>query len=233
MQELAAKTYLRLFRLPRELPDILNGHLLRLDEGPRVAIEDFFPERHVVPPSPCCSASYPAMICPCTTGLAYFINPEFVEKTAALEMVEAFNTNIRRGIEGREALQYLIYRRDLAAFADRELFYLGMTVHDLFEHMHLQIYLDSSSGTGFHGTPKLGLAQATNVELEDVAQVLARLEMRKLRSVIFEFGNVAGVLSQSKGQYLETPLFSSRSLSFLVSWVHPSGSLRQQVLTCS
>jgi hypothetical protein len=207
--------FARLFRLPRELRDIIYGHLLRLDEGSRAAIEHFFPGEHVVPPSPCCSPSYPAIICPCMTGLAHFINPDFVGKSAALEIVEAFKTSVRRGIQEREAPQYLIHWNDLAAFADHELFHLGMTVHDVFEHMHLQIYLDFGSGTGFHGTPKLGLAQATNAELEGVAQAIARLALSKPRSVTFEFGNVAGVLSQSKRSVFgNTPVLLKIALVF-------------------
>jgi hypothetical protein len=70
-----------------------------------------------------------------------------------------------------------------------------MTVHALIEHVHLQIDLDVGSGTGFEGTPKPGLAQATNPELEGIAQALSHLAISKPRSVTFKFDEVPDVLS--------------------------------------
>jgi hypothetical protein len=85
---------------------------------------------------------------------------------------------------------------DLAALAGRELFHLGKTVHDLFEHKHLQIYHDFDIRTGFDGIPKLGLSEVTNTELEPVAKALARLA-GKPRSITSELFNAADLLSQN------------------------------------
>ncbi|KAF2034841.1 hypothetical protein EK21DRAFT_46032, partial [Setomelanomma holmii] len=184
----------RLFRLPRELRDIVYRYMLHQDE---TIIRHYFDldnstEWHIVPPSPCSEASESSLPCQCSQSLVHFVNPYFIGREAAVEIFEAFRTTARqctyrpsRSYE-RRPLSYGIYWQDLAEFRDRKLFHLGVTLHELLESMDISITLNFLT-KGVGTSRRRGLSYATNMQLEQATEAMSQLSLGRPRQISFEF----------------------------------------------
>lgn len=182
----------KLTQLPRELRDIIYSYVLEEQPCDR-PLAHFFPEDLVPPPS-CCSPSTLSSICPCSTGLAHFLNPEVLGKTTTLEILDAFKTDIRAKQGRRYGPEYSLHWSELAPFANRELFHLGTTLHDLCEDMRLSVRLnfaDTRTEKRYTERLEIGLSTATDDKLQSAVQALSTLRSGKPRQITFAFSDEA------------------------------------------
>ncbi|KAH3992329.1 hypothetical protein HBI81_194060 [Parastagonospora nodorum] len=182
----------KLTQLPRELRDTVYNYMLEERPYNRPLVH-FFP-RDVVPPSPCCSSSPSSSICPCSTGLVHFLNPDFMGETIALEILDAFKTDMRAEKGRRYRPNYSLHWSELKEFASRELFHLDTTLHELCEDMRLSVRLNFADVlTEKKHTERLeiGLSTATDDAIQSAVQALSTLRSGKPRRITFAFSDEA------------------------------------------
>ena len=182
----------KLTQLPRELRDIIYSHVLEMQPYDSL-LAHFFPKK-LIPPPPCCNSrsSTVSTICPCSTGLKHFLNPEFLGKNHTLEILDVFKTYIRSKNGRRYGAEYSLHRSEFAPFAERELFHLGTTLHELCEDMRLIVRLnfaDTRTEERYTERLEIGLSNATDDEMKRAVQALSALRSGKPRRITFAFSD--------------------------------------------
>ncbi|KAI8936358.1 hypothetical protein NX059_006770 [Plenodomus lindquistii] len=193
----------RLSALPREIRDLIYeelwepgwfwepGDCWRLNW---YGIEEILPVTLRYPWSPnCCSpATSPTFLCPCSTHLPYFIQVRLMDKVVVGEILDALNRRIRAHTRSCASTirehKYRINWDTLERFATPDIFHLGVSIHRLFETLHLRVLFDCMDVIdGDGGLEVLGIPGGFKAQLDRCVKSLWALCEEKPRRVTFVF----------------------------------------------
>jgi hypothetical protein len=187
MRELTA----RLFALPRELRDLAYDYIWKTKPSATwsliklVLIEQCNDGRIQLPPA--CSDTLGRLpSCKCLTKAPSFLDPGLMGEQMIPELLEAYHKEVQTwGIADRGS--YRLHWNDIAAFAARNLFHLGVTLHGLLKHFRLEISIDCLEASQ-HRSSRTRLGPGcTNNRLACFVDTLNLLCQEEPRPVTFAF----------------------------------------------
>jgi hypothetical protein len=148
-----------MLHLPRELRDMIYAILwdfgyshhgfLRMLLDIRLRLSDWY----AVEPAPrCAQARHSIPSCVCLRGVPRFLDPGLAGHQISLEILSVYQQEYRKRMEDDRRAEYSTYWEDMEGFATRDVFHLGLTLHEVQTDYHLTIHVGCLEDMGLEST---------------------------------------------------------------------------------